>query len=74
MALQNVAREIVHELQQHDYTSRDIFGCRLGLEEALVESIRTKASIEESETIEVSCRGTTDRLQLHVAGQLRYEK
>jgi hypothetical protein len=74
IALQKVAEELVHELQERDYTSRDIFGCRLGLEEGLVESIGTWVSVDESVTIEISCRGTTGRLHLYVAGQLRYEK
>ena len=74
MAFQKVAEDVVYELQQRDYTNRDMFGCRLGLEEALVEIICTKDSADESETVEISCRGTTDRLQLYVAGQLRYEK
>ena len=72
-ALLEIAENVVQELQRRDYSSRDLFGCRLGFEEALVERIHTKAGADDSGNIEITCGGTMYGFQLYVAGKLRYE-
>jgi hypothetical protein len=73
VALREVAENVNQELQRYDYSNRDLFGCRLCLEEALVEQLHTKSGADESGNIEITCGGTIDGFQLYVAGQLRYE-
>jgi hypothetical protein len=72
-ALQEVAENVIQELRRRDYGSQELFGCRLGLEEALVERIHTKSAADDSGNIEITCGGTIYGFQLYVAGQLRYE-
>ncbi len=70
---QQVQNDIINELEQHGCSNRDVFGCRLALEETLVERLREKAAGNEPVTIEIGLRGSGDKLQLIIAGQLRYE-
>lgn len=72
-ALREVAENVEQELQRYDYSKRDLFHCKLRLEEALVDQIHAESGADESGNIEIMCGGTIDGFQLYVAGQLRYD-
>jgi hypothetical protein len=72
-ALGEIEENVEQELQRYDYSERDLFGCRLCLEEALVDQLHTKSGADHSGNIEITCGGTISGFQLYVAGQLRYD-
>lgn len=71
--LREVSENVGQELQRYEYKDRDLFHCRLCLEEALVDQLHAESGADESGNIEIMCGGTIYGFQLYVAGQLRYD-
>ena len=68
-AAQQVQERIIGELEKRKYASRDVFGTRLALEEALTNAIRHGNGNDKSLEVLISCEITDDLLRVEVEDQ-----
>ena len=66
---QEVQERIIAELEKRQYTSRDVFGVRLSLEEAITNAIRHGNGNDKSLDVLISCEITDDLLRVEVEDQ-----
>lgn len=61
-----VQDRIVRRLEELGYPARDVFGCRLALEEALVNAIKHGNKNDPRKRVRVSCRIAEDRFVIEI--------
>lgn len=66
---QEVQERIIAELEKRQYTSRDVFGVRLSLEEAITNAIRHGNGNDKSLEVFISCEITDDVMRVEVQDQ-----
>lgn len=62
----DVQERIIQRLEELEYSSRDVFGCRLALEEVLVNAIRHGNNNDPDRAVWIHCRIGKDRLLVEV--------
>jgi serine/threonine-protein kinase RsbW len=63
---QAVQERIVARLEQLEYSSRDVFGVRLALEEALVNAIKHGNRMDPEKSVRVECSISSDFLRVTI--------
>jgi serine/threonine-protein kinase RsbW len=66
---QEVQERIIAELEKRNYTSRDVFGVRLSLEEAITNAIRHGNGNDESLMVKINCEISDDLMRVVVTDQ-----
>ena len=61
-----VQERIVSRLEELDYPPRDVFGCRLALEEALVNAIKHGNDNDPRKSVRIACRIGHDRFEIEI--------
>ncbi len=61
-----VQERIVQRLEELEYPPRDVFGCRLALEEVLVNAIKHGNRSDPNKKVEIHCRIGEDRLLVEI--------
>ncbi len=61
-----VQERIVCRLEELGYPARDVFGCRLALEEALVNAIKHGNDNDPSKSVRIECRLGADRFEIEI--------
>lgn len=61
-----VQERIIQRLEELEYPARDVFGCRLALEEVLVNAIKHGNRMDPSKQVWIHCRIGRDRLLVEV--------
>ena len=61
-----VQERIVTRLEELGYPARDVFGCRLALEEALVNAIKHGNDNDPTKSVRIECRLGTDRFEIEI--------
>jgi serine/threonine-protein kinase RsbW len=61
-----VQERIVGRLEELGYPARDVFGCRLALEEALVNAIKHGNDNDPSKSVRIECRLGADRFEIEI--------
>jgi serine/threonine-protein kinase RsbW len=64
-----VLDELLAQLQTEDWTSRDMFGIRLALEEAVVNAIKHGNCLDHSKRVHVICRSTADKIWMRISDE-----
>jgi serine/threonine-protein kinase RsbW len=64
-----VQEEIENALKAHHFSSQDIFGIKLALEEALVNAIKHGNQLDRAKTVRVAYRITSDRFDVWVSDE-----
>jgi len=65
----HVLEELLNRLENEPWTSRDMFGIRLALEEAVVNAIKHGNRLDPDKTVHVICRSTEDKIWIQVSDQ-----
>ncbi len=63
---QEVQERIIDVLEQLNYPSRDVFGVRLALEEALVNAIKHGNRMDPHKQVRVKCEVTNERVRIEI--------
>lgn len=63
---QAVQERIVRMLEELSFSSRDVFGVRLALEEALVNAIKHGNRMDNSKTVRISCRFFEEKVRIEI--------
>ena len=66
---QAVQERIVARLEEIEYSSRDVFGVRLALEEALVNAIKHGNRMDPDKTVRVECAISTEFVRVVIEDQ-----
>lgn len=66
---QEIQERIVSELERREYTSRDVFGVRLALEEAITNAIRHGNGNDKSLEVFISCEISDEMMHVEVEDQ-----
>lgn len=66
---QQIQEDICSELEKRNYTTRDVFGVRLSLEEAITNAIRHGNGNDESLKVHINCEITDDRMRIEIEDQ-----
>ncbi len=66
---QDVQERIISELERRSYTSRDVFGVRLALEEAITNAIRHGNGNDKALKVEIVCEITDDLMHVEIQDQ-----
>jgi serine/threonine-protein kinase RsbW len=66
---QTVQERIVERLEQLHYSTRDVFGVRLALEEALVNAIKHGNHMDPEKTVRIECSLSTDFVRVVIEDQ-----
>ena len=66
---QAVQERIVARLEELEYSSRDVFGVRLALEEALVNAIKHGNRMDPDKTVRVECAISTEFVRVVIEDQ-----
>ncbi len=61
-----VQERIVTRLEELGYPARDVFGCRLALEEALVNAIKHGNDNDPNKSVRIECRLGADRFEIEI--------
>jgi serine/threonine-protein kinase RsbW len=64
-----VQERIVSRLEELGYPPRDVFGCRLALEEALVNAIKHGNANDPDKTVRIQCRIAVDQFIIEIEDQ-----
>ena len=62
-----VLEELLGKLELEGWSSRDFFGLRLALEEAVVNAIKHGNRLDASKCVHVVCRSTKEKVWIHVS-------
>jgi serine/threonine-protein kinase RsbW len=65
----SVIDEVLGQLEQHRWTSRDVFSVRLALEEAIVNAIKHGNRLDGRKQVRVTCKVSIDRLWIKIADE-----
>ena len=57
---------IIRSLEDCGYPPRDVFGCRLALEEALVNAIKHGNGHDASKHVRIACRVSAERMRVEI--------
>lgn len=63
---QAVQERIVKRLEELDFSTRDLFGMRLALEEALVNAIKHGNRMDRNKHVEIFCRIQEDSVRIEI--------
>lgn len=63
---QEVQERIVAELEKRNYTSRDVFGVRLSLEEAITNAIRHGNGNDKSLKVKIKCEISNEMMRVEI--------
>lgn len=63
---QAVQERIVRLLEELNYPSRDVFGVRLALEEALANAMKHGNGMDPTKTVRIGCRIGPDKLRIEI--------
>jgi serine/threonine-protein kinase RsbW len=66
---QAVQERIVARLEELEYSSRDVFGVRLALEEALVNAIKHGNRMDPDKTVRVECEISSELIRVVIEDQ-----
>lgn len=61
--------ELLAKLQTENWTSRDIFGIRLALEEAVVNAIKHGNRLDKTKQVHVTCESTVDKIWIRISDE-----
>lgn len=61
--------DLLAKLQSEDWNTRDIFGIRLALEEAVVNAIKHGNCLDCDKRVHVVCRSTADKIWFKISDQ-----
>jgi serine/threonine-protein kinase RsbW len=64
-----VLEELLARLRLENWSSRDIFGIRLALEEAVVNAIKHGNRLDASKQVRVTCRSTAEKIWIKISDQ-----
>ncbi len=64
-----VLDELLSRLRAESWSSRDIFGIHLALEEAIVNAIKHGNCLDASKHVHVICRSTADKVWIEIRDQ-----
>jgi serine/threonine-protein kinase RsbW len=64
-----VLSELIERLGSEDWNTREIFGIRLALEEAVVNAIRHGNALDANKHVRVECRSTAEKIWVKIADQ-----
>ncbi|MEX2111945.1 MAG: ATP-binding protein [Pirellulales bacterium] len=64
-----VLEELLGKLELEGWSSRDFFGLRLALEEAVVNAIKHGNRLDASKCVHVVCRSTEEKVWIHVSDE-----
>jgi serine/threonine-protein kinase RsbW len=64
-----VLEELLERLQSEDWTSREIFGIRLALEEAVVNAIKHGNSLDPNKQVHVICQSSSEKIWIKIADE-----
>ena len=66
---QEIQEDICAELEKRNYTSRDVFGVRLSLEEAITNAIRHGNGNDESLKVLINCEISDELMRIEIEDQ-----
>jgi len=61
--------DLLTRLQSEDWNTRDIFGIRLALEEAVVNAIKHGNCLDGNKEVHLVCRSTADKIWIKISDQ-----
>jgi serine/threonine-protein kinase RsbW len=61
--------ELLTRLQTENWTSREIFGIRLALEEAVVNAIKHGNRLDKNKRVHVLCKSTEDKIWIEISDE-----
>jgi serine/threonine-protein kinase RsbW len=61
--------ELLTRLQTENWTSREIFGIRLALEEAVVNAIKHGNRLDKNKRVHVLCKSTEDKIRIEISDE-----
>ena len=61
-----VQERIIRRLEELGYPPRDVFGCRLALEEALVNAIKHGNRLDPAKRVRIGCRIAAERFRIEI--------
>jgi serine/threonine-protein kinase RsbW len=64
-----VLADLLERMEAEGWSSRDIFGLRLALEEAVVNAIKHGNCLDASKQVHVICRSTPDKIWIEVSDE-----
>jgi serine/threonine-protein kinase RsbW len=64
-----ILEELLERLRGENWTSRDIFGIRLALEEAVVNAIKHGNRLDASKQVHVLCKSTSEKVWIKIADE-----
>lgn len=64
-----ILEELLARIQNEKWTSRDIFGIRLALEEAVVNAIKHGNCLDPNKQVHVICKSTTEKIWIRIADE-----
>jgi serine/threonine-protein kinase RsbW len=68
---QRVLEELLAKLRAEDWSSRDMFGLHLALEEAIVNAIKHGNCLDVTKQVHVICRSTPEGVWIEISDQGR---
>ncbi len=64
-----ILEELLARLMGEDWSSRDIFGIRLALEEAVVNAIKHGNRLDANKQVHVVCKSTPEKIWIEISDQ-----
>jgi serine/threonine-protein kinase RsbW len=64
-----VLEELLDRLRAESWSSRDMFGIRLALEEAIVNAIKHGNRLDANKQVHVVCKSTPERIWIEISDQ-----
>jgi serine/threonine-protein kinase RsbW len=61
--------EVLSRLQAEGWTTRELFGIRLALEEAVVNAIKHGNRLDKEKQVHVICNSTADKIQIQISDE-----
>jgi len=61
--------ELLTRLQTENWTTREIFGIRLALEEAVVNAIKHGNRLDKNKRVHVLCKSTEDKIWIEISDE-----
>ena len=63
--------EMLSKIQAENWSTRDLFGLRLALEEAVVNAIKHGNCLDSAKSVHVECHSTAEKIWIRVSDQGR---
>src|SRR6185295_1361389 len=64
-----VLDELLASLEAEDWTSREMFGIRLALEEAVVNAIKHGNRLDKNKHVHVICKSTAEKIWIKISDE-----